>query len=97
MNLVNVCQTVFDLLRTAFAYPLSKNQFFWPCDLDSVTLTMILLEDHGVVVMYTHTKIGPIPPSRSGEIFQTNKQTNKLTNRQTGGKTIPYEKNSFVR
>ena len=64
--MVNVCQIVSDLLRTAFAYPLSENQFSLPCDL---------------VVMYTHTKIGPIPPSRLGEIFWTNKQTDRQTER----------------
>ena len=32
--------------------------------------------------MYTHTKISPIPFSRFGEIFRTNKQTNKQTDRQ---------------
>ena len=97
MNLVCLCQIVFDLLKTAFAYPLSENRFSWPCDLDLVTLTLTSLEDQGVVVMHTHTKFGPIPPSRSREIFRTNKQTDKQTDRKTGGKTIPYEKVFFVR
>ena len=60
----NVCQKISDLLRTAFAIPLSEINF-----LDIVTLTIISLEDQGAVVMYTHITFAPIPLSQSREIL----------------------------
>ena len=62
-----------------FTYPLSKNQFSLPSDLDLVTLTFILLQGKDVVVINIRTNFGSILHSRL-RIKKKFKKTDANTN-----------------